>query len=64
MPIIQFDGPVLSRDKKAELVAELTRTAHEVLNIPSRAFTVVIRENNLGNIGVGGKLLSEINDDQ
>lgn len=64
MPIIQFDGPLLSRDKKAELVAELTQTAHEVLNIPSRAFTVVIRENNLGNIGVGGKLLSEINDDQ
>ncbi|MGI6777517.1 MAG: 4-oxalocrotonate tautomerase DmpI [Acetivibrionales bacterium] len=63
MPIIQFDGPALSRDKKAEIVAGLTHTAQEILNIPEQAFTVVIRENNLDNIGVGGKLLSEINAD-
>lgn len=60
LPIIRFDGPVLSKEKKAELAAKITRAAHEVLRtIPEQAFTVVIRENNPDNIAVGGQLLSE-----
>jgi len=50
----------MTKEKKAELVAKLTRTAHEVLGIPEQAFTVYIRENDKDNIGVGGKLLSDI----
>jgi 4-oxalocrotonate tautomerase len=59
MPFIQFDGPELSKEKKAELVEKLTQVSKEVLGIPEQAFQVLIRENSMDNIGVGGKLLSE-----
>lgn len=60
MPFIQFDGPQIpSKEKKAELVAKLTEAAKEVLGIPTEAFSVIIRENSMDNIGSGGKLLSE-----
>ena len=59
MPFIQFDGSHMSKEQKAELIARLTQTAHEVLGIPEQAFTVIIRENSMDNIGVGGKMLSE-----
>ncbi|MDK2799029.1 MAG: 4-oxalocrotonate tautomerase [Clostridiales bacterium] len=61
MPIIQIEGPVLSKEKKAELASKLTKTAQEVLNIPEQAFTVLIKENNMDNVAVGGQLLSERN---
>ncbi|MCE5201474.1 MAG: 4-oxalocrotonate tautomerase family protein [Synergistaceae bacterium] len=59
MPIIQFDGPVLPKEKKAELVAKLTQVSKEVLGIPEQAFQILIRENSMDNIGSGGTLLSE-----
>jgi len=59
MPFIQFDGPELSKEKKAELVEKLTQASKEVLGIPEHAFQVLIRENSMDNIGAGGKLLSE-----
>ena len=59
MPFIQFDGPELSREKKAELVEKLTQASKEVLGIPEQAFQVIIRENSMDNIGSAGKLLSE-----
>ena len=59
MPFIQFDGPELSKEKKAELVAKLTQTSSEVLKLPEQAFQILIRENSMDNIGAGGKLLSE-----
>ena len=62
MPIIQFDGGTMSKEKKTELAAKLTEAATSVLpNIPKQAFTVVIRENSQGNIAVGGELLSNKN---
>ncbi len=59
MPFIQFDGPELSKEKKAELVAKLTQASAEVLELPEQAFQILIRENSMDNIGAGGKLLSE-----
>ena len=59
MPIIQFDGPALSKEKKAELAAKLTLASKEVLGLPEEAFLVVMRENSLDNIASGGVLLSE-----
>ena len=59
MPFIQFDGPELSKEKKAELVEKLTQASKEVLGIPEQAFQVLIRENSMDNRGAGGKLLSE-----
>ncbi len=60
MPIIQFDGPVIPREKKVELAAKITKAAQEVFpNIPGQAFTLIIRENGHDNIAVGGQLLSD-----
>ncbi|PUU89216.1 MULTISPECIES: 4-oxalocrotonate tautomerase DmpI [Halanaerobium] len=59
MPHIVFDGPELSKEKKKELIKNFTDTASKVTNIPKEAFVVMIKENDLENIGVGGELLSE-----
>lgn len=59
MPHIVFDGPELSREQKKELVKNFTDTASKITNIPREAFVVMIKENDLENVGVGGELLSE-----
>ncbi|HHW56294.1 MAG TPA: 4-oxalocrotonate tautomerase [Clostridia bacterium] len=61
MPFITIEGPDnLSKETKAKLISELTKTASQILNIPTNAFSVIIKENNPDNIGVGGIPLSEI----
>ena len=60
MPIISFEGPVPTKEQKAELAAKLTKATHEVLpQMPENAFIVVIKESSPDNVAVGGKLLSE-----
>ncbi len=59
MPTISFNGPKMTREQKAELVAEFTRTASKVTNIPEPAFVVYINEVDPENVGVGGELLLE-----
>ncbi|KKM11727.1 4-oxalocrotonate tautomerase [Clostridiales bacterium PH28_bin88] len=59
MPIIEFSGPKLTADQKRELVAEFTRTAQQVTNLPVEAFTVIIQEIPSENVGVAGQLLSD-----
>lgn len=60
MPTIRIDITALTKEKKAELAARLTTTAHAVLpHIPETAFTVYIRENSPDNVAVGGTLLSD-----
>jgi len=60
MPIITMEGPKLTKEQKAELIAKFTKTASEVTNIPEQAFSILIKENAADNIGVGGKQLSEL----
>ncbi|AEM77630.1 4-oxalocrotonate tautomerase [Thermoanaerobacter thermohydrosulfuricus] len=61
MPFITIEGPDnLSKETKAKLISELTKAASQVLNIPINAFSVIIKENNPDNIGVGGTPLSEL----
>ncbi len=60
MPIIQIDIAKVAPEKKPELIEKLTLTAAEVLEIPVQAFTVILREDGLDNIGSGGKQLSQI----
>ncbi len=59
MPNIVFDGPELTKDKKKKLVEKITTNAAEITGIPERAFVVIIKENKLENIGVGGQLLAD-----
>jgi len=61
MPVIIVEiGDQMTLDKKKELVQRLTKTAAEVTEISEQAFTIYIHENEHNNIGVGGKLLTEV----
>ncbi len=59
MPNIVFDGPELTKDKKKQLVEKFTTSASEITGIPVQAFVVIVKENKLENIGVGGQLLDD-----
>ena len=59
MPVIVFEGPKMKTSQKAELVRSLTETASKITQIRTEAFTIIIKENERENIGVGGQLLSE-----
>jgi 4-oxalocrotonate tautomerase len=60
MPVITVDISTTSKEIKAALVKELTAKASEVTQIPEEKFIVLINEMERDNIGVGGKLLSDI----
>lgn len=60
MPVITIDIGKMDKDKKARLVREMTATASAVTQIPEDKFIVLINEMERDNIGVGGKLLSEL----
>jgi 4-oxalocrotonate tautomerase len=60
MPVITLEAGKLNKEQKIQLVKEFTGTASKVMNIPEQAFTVLLKENEPENIGVGGQLLSEI----
>lgn len=59
MPVITIESTKLSKQQKAELVQEMTKTAARIMNLPEAVFYVFIQESEPENIGVGGKLLSE-----
>lgn len=61
MPVITIDlGFMESRDKKEELVQALTDAAVSATGIPADKFIVFINEKDRDNIGIGGRLLSDI----
>ena len=61
MPVITVDlGTLANREIKAELVKALTSAASTATSIPEEKFTVLINELDRDNIGVGGKLLSDL----
>ncbi|MBN7771761.1 4-oxalocrotonate tautomerase DmpI [Clostridium aminobutyricum] len=59
MPVITIEGSKLSKEQKSKLAKEMTISAASIMNIPEQAFIVLIKENELDNIGVGGQLLSD-----
>ncbi len=61
MPVITIDlGIMESREQKTELVQALTDAAVSVTGIPADKFIVFINEMERDNIGIGGRLLSDI----
>ena len=60
MPIMTFEGGILPQEKKTELIVRLTEAAAAVTGIPEEKFIVLVRELEDGNIGVGGKTLTEV----
>ncbi len=60
MPVITLESSKLRKEQKAQLVEEFTATAAKVMNLPPEVFVVILRENELENIGSGGKLLADL----
>lgn len=60
MPIVTFEGGYLPQEKKRDLIARLTEAAASVTGIPQEKFTVLVRELEDCNIGVGGQTLTEV----
>ena len=59
MPIISVEAAHLTKDQKERLVAELTKTASEIMHTAPQSFYVLIKENDIENWGVGGKPLAQ-----
>ena len=59
MPVITLEAGKLNKEQKSQLVKEFTSTASKVMNVPEQAFIVLLKENELDNIGFGGQLVSE-----
>lgn len=59
MPAIIMELAPLEKDKKAQLVKEVTESTSRITGLPPESIFVFIKENNLENIGVGGTLLSD-----
>ncbi|MPM85884.1 hypothetical protein SDC9_132967 [bioreactor metagenome] len=59
MPTITLEAGKLNMNQKKQIVKEFTATASKILNLPEQVFTVYLKENELENIGFGGKLISE-----
>lgn len=58
MPVITFQGPQLSTNKKEELIDQLTATAVQLTGAPSQYFTVIIQEFSEHNLGVNGETVA------
>ncbi len=59
MPVISVEGSKLTKEQKSELIASLTEVASKIMNINKESYIVLIKENDMDNIGVGGVVLSE-----
>lgn len=59
MPSITMELVKMSREKKAQLVAEVTESTARITGLPKETVYVFIKENAPENIGVGGVLLPE-----
>lgn len=59
MPSVTLEMAKLSKEQKQTLVREITESVSKVSGIPAEGIYVFIKENDLDNIGVGGKLLSD-----
>lgn len=63
MPVITFEAAVLNKDQKRELVKGFTEIASRVTGLPEAGFYVFLKENSLENVGVGGQLIEDRNEE-
>jgi len=59
MPVITIDLWKVSPEVKADLIANLTKTASDITKLPPQAFFVYVREYPLDAIGTGGIPLAQ-----
>lgn len=63
MPVITFEAAALNKDQKRELVKGFTEVASRVTGLPEAGFYVFLKENSLENVGVGGQLIADRNEE-
>ena len=61
MPSITMELVKMSKEKKAQLVKEITESTSRLTGLPHQAIFVFIKENEPENVGVGGVLLPYMN---
>ncbi len=59
MPLISIDAVHPTKEQKEKLVAELTKTASNILGVEEKFFYVLVKENDTDNWGIGGKTLTQ-----
>lgn len=62
MPVIIVESNPISTEKKRKLVKEITKIASEIYELPEETVTVLIRELEREDIGVGGKILLDLDE--
>jgi 4-oxalocrotonate tautomerase len=60
MPFIKLEAGKMDRETKEKLISGLTKVASENLGIPEDAFTILLKENETDNWGIGGKVLTKV----
>ena len=60
MPFIKLEAGKMDKETKEKLISGLTKVASENLGIPEDAFTILLKENETDNWGVGGKVLAKV----
>lgn len=60
MPVIIVEGNPIKIEKKRILVEKITKAVIEVYELPESSVTILIRELEREDIGVGGKLLKDL----
>lgn len=60
MPVITVDSGKLTREQKRDLIKVFTEKMEELTHAPAKFTTVIIRENEDENLGVGGETVEEI----
>ena len=60
MPSITMELVKMSKEKKAQLVKEVTETTARATGIAPQSIFVFIKENDPENVGVGGVLLPDM----
>jgi len=60
MPIITWEGGKLSKEQKKELIHRFTEVAAEVTKVPSKFYSVIVRELADENLGFAGETVEEM----
>ena len=60
MPFIKMEAGKMTKEQKAKLITGFTDLASETLGIGKEHFTILIKENEMDNWGVGGEMLSDL----
>ena len=60
MPVIKIDCNKLTQEQKRELIKSITEVSSRIMQLPESTITIILREVEADDVGVGGKLLCDI----